>query len=78
MKAFLVFVIFISAVSAIKKNNHAGSLSVKFVFADLFLDISRRFTKLHFKSGIKNLPTISLYFLELTVKVLRDNYAKRH
>ena len=81
MSAFLVFVVFRLAVSTVKKNSLVRCLNLcqwRFVFAHLFPDISRKFTKLHLKSWRKIPPTISLYFCKLTAKVSKNSCANRH
>ena len=66
-----------SAVSIVKKEQLCRMfqfLSVN-VFAHLSPDISIKSAKLHFQNWKKNSQRISLFFLNMTADVSRNNYA---
>ena len=74
---FLVFVVYKSAVSTIEKGNYVGRVDLcqwRFVFAHLFLDISTKFTELHFQSWRKDFSNDFALFLPIAAKVSRNTW----
>ena len=81
VSTFSVILVKKYGIITIQKSSYEESSSFgqqRFVFAHLFSDISIKSNKLHLQSWRKNSPTITLFFLKMTAKVSRNDFAKRH